>query len=88
MVIDKKMEVFKEIAEYLNKIAVGALPSIEENGNDKLVANFYIFGFNSAMFSVINEIAKKYNMKVSFDVEPSTNVTVRLILVINEVSKE
>ena len=84
MSVDKKMEAFREIAEYLNKISVGALPSIEERENDRLVANFYIFGFTSDMLNNIQRIAREHGCEVSFDVEPSTNVTVRLILVISE----
>jgi hypothetical protein len=86
--INREIEVLREIAEYIKAIDNSVTYSIEDNEDNDLVVDFYVFAFDWVMLSGINEIAKKHNMKVGFSVEPYSQKTVKLVLVISEVSEQ
>lgn len=86
--IEKAISVVKEIADFLKTFDSAIVPEYEGTEDNDIIVNFYIFGFDWTMLSGINEIAKKHNMRVSFNVEPYSNKTLKLVLVINEVSEE
>jgi len=85
--INREIETLKEIAEYIRMIDPAVDFSIDYEDNS-LIANFYTFGFDFTMLSGIQAIAKKHGVEIGFNVEPYSQKTIRLTLILSEVSEE
>jgi hypothetical protein len=86
--IEKAIGIVKEIADFLKTFDRAIVYEHEGIEDNDLIVNFYIFGFDWTMLSGIQSIASKNNMKVSFNVEPHSGKTLKLTLVLSEVSVE
>jgi hypothetical protein len=86
--IIREIETLREIAEYIKTIDPAVVYAIENNEDNDLIVNFYTFGFDWTMLSGIQSIAKKHHVNVGFNVEPYSQKTVKLTLVISEVSEQ
>jgi hypothetical protein len=83
--IIREIETLREIAEYIKTIDPAVVYAIEDNEDNALVVDFYVFGFDFTMLSGIQSIAKKHHVNVGFNVEPYSAKAVKLILIISEV---
>lgn len=80
---EKMVETMKEIAEYLKMFDPASIYEIESTEDDDLVVNFYTDGFDWVKLSGLQDIAKKNNMKVGFNVEPYSQKAIRLTIILS-----
>ena len=85
--LEKAEEAVRKIVEYINTLYPESQSELEV-AEDALIVTIKTKGFDYIMLSEIQRIAKAFNARISFNVEPYDYNFVVLYLVVGEASEE